>query len=211
MPRTHPDSRLETRWNRRGTGKPNAVGLLALIGEFQACSAVSTASNTAPAKTTSPTDAQQIRGKWSYIYRAVDREGQTVDFRLSASRDVKAAKAFFRKAPQTQGRPPVSITLGGYAASHRAVRELPAQSSIASAKASSIWAGCAWQAKPRLQFGTPCFRPDSRQRAHEVDRPARNFHQSRHKCNTLPLPDSKWGRIRGVGMSYTGTLCSMTR
>jgi transposase-like protein len=42
---------------------------------------------------------------------------------------VKAAKAFFRKALKTQGRPPVSITLDGYAASHRAVRELPEQHS----------------------------------------------------------------------------------
>jgi transposase-like protein len=70
----------------------------------------------------------KIRGKWTYLYRAVDREGQTVDFRLSANRDVKAAKAFFRKALETQGRPPASITLDGYAASHRAVRELPDQS-----------------------------------------------------------------------------------
>ncbi|MEO7127262.1 MAG: IS6 family transposase [Rhodoferax sp.] len=70
----------------------------------------------------------KIRGKWTYLYCAVDREGQTVNFRLSANRDVKAAKAFFRKALQTQGRAPVSITLDGYAASHRAVRELPAQS-----------------------------------------------------------------------------------
>ena len=67
----------------------------------------------------------KIRGKWTYLYRAVDREGKTVDFRLSANRDVKAAKAVFRKALQTQGRAPVSITLDGYAASHRAVRELP--------------------------------------------------------------------------------------
>ena len=70
----------------------------------------------------------KIRGRWTYLYRAVDRQGQTVDFRLSANRDVKAAKAFFRKALKTQGRPPVSITLDGYAASHRAVRELPEQS-----------------------------------------------------------------------------------
>jgi transposase-like protein len=71
----------------------------------------------------------KIRGKWTYLYRAVDREGQTVDFRLSTNRDVPAAKAFFRKALKTQGRAPVSITLDGYAASHRAVRELPAQNS----------------------------------------------------------------------------------
>ena len=51
------------------------------------------------------------------------------DFRLSANRDVKAAKAFFRKALVTQGRPPVSITLDGYAASHRAVQELPSHKS----------------------------------------------------------------------------------
>jgi transposase-like protein len=69
----------------------------------------------------------KIRGRWSYLYRAVDREGQTVDFRLSTNRDVKAAKAFFRKALKTQGRAPVSITLDGYAASHRAVRELPCE------------------------------------------------------------------------------------
>ena len=70
----------------------------------------------------------KIRGKWTYLYRAVDRDGLTMDFRLSANRDVKAAKAFFCKALATQERPPVTITLDGYAASHRAVRELSAQS-----------------------------------------------------------------------------------
>jgi transposase-like protein len=62
-----------------------------------------------------------------YLYRAVDREGNTVDFRLSAKRDVAAAKAFLHKATKTQGRPPVSVTLDGYAASHRAVREISAE------------------------------------------------------------------------------------
>jgi transposase-like protein len=66
----------------------------------------------------------KIRGQWVYLYRAVDRAGKTVDFRLSTRRDVAAAKAFFRKAVKSRGSTPTTITLDGYAASHRAVREL---------------------------------------------------------------------------------------
>jgi transposase-like protein len=40
----------------------------------------------------------KIRGKWVYLYRAVDRDGKTVDFRLSTRRDTTAAKAFLCKA-----------------------------------------------------------------------------------------------------------------
>jgi transposase-like protein len=82
----------------------------------------------------------KIRGKWASLYRAVDREGRTADFRLSVRRDVAAAKAFFRKAVNSQGSPPWIITLDGYSASHRAAREmkadgqLPADTKVRSSK-----------------------------------------------------------------------------
>jgi transposase-like protein len=69
----------------------------------------------------------RIRGRWAYLYRAVDASGKTVDFRLSPRRNVASAKAFFRKAVRSQRRSPQTITLDGYVASDRAVRELREQ------------------------------------------------------------------------------------
>ena len=66
----------------------------------------------------------KIKGRWTYLYRAVDKQGRTVDFLLRAKRDVAAAKAFFRRAFTSQGRLPRKITLDGYQASHRAAREV---------------------------------------------------------------------------------------
>jgi len=67
-----------------------------------------------------------VKGRWTYLYRAVDKVGRTVDFYRSERRDVNAAKHFFRKAMKSVGTPRV-ITLDAYAASHRAVRELKAE------------------------------------------------------------------------------------
>lgn len=40
----------------------------------------------------------RVDGRWRYLYRAVDGTGQTIEFMLSAKRDKKAAKCFFRRA-----------------------------------------------------------------------------------------------------------------
>jgi putative transposase len=47
----------------------------------------------------------KIQGQWRYLYRAVDRDGQTIDSLLTAYRDKKAALHFFRKAMRPHGRP----------------------------------------------------------------------------------------------------------
>jgi putative transposase len=65
----------------------------------------------------------KVRGKWVYLYRAVDRAGLTVDFFLSEHRDIAAAKCFFAHALEKRGIPE-KFTLDGYAASHEAVGEL---------------------------------------------------------------------------------------
>lgn len=47
----------------------------------------------------------KVRGRWSYLYRAVDRNGQTLDFMLSERRDLAAARRFFKRAISTNGVP----------------------------------------------------------------------------------------------------------
>jgi transposase-like protein len=65
----------------------------------------------------------KIRGKWSFLYRAVDKHGKTVDFLLRPDRSVAAAQAFFRKALSRHLPPwPRKITLDGLKQSHVALR-----------------------------------------------------------------------------------------
>jgi putative transposase len=47
----------------------------------------------------------KVKGVWKYLYRAVDKEGATVDFLLTAHRDMAAAKRFFEKAMHENGVP----------------------------------------------------------------------------------------------------------
>jgi len=47
----------------------------------------------------------KIKGKWAYLYRAVDKKGYTIDFLLTPTRDRDAAEAFLCKAIRNQGLP----------------------------------------------------------------------------------------------------------
>ena len=40
----------------------------------------------------------KVKGQWKYYYRAVDKQGETIDFLLTAKRDKRAALRFLRKA-----------------------------------------------------------------------------------------------------------------
>ena len=47
----------------------------------------------------------KAQGKWVYLYRAVDKYGNTIDFLLQEYRDLQAAKAFFKKSINRNGEP----------------------------------------------------------------------------------------------------------
>ena len=47
----------------------------------------------------------RVKGKWTYLYRAVDSTGASIDFLLTAKRDAAAAKRFFQKALRSPSHP----------------------------------------------------------------------------------------------------------
>jgi transposase, IS6 family len=73
----------------------------------------------------------KVKGQWLYQYRAVDSDGQTVEFWFSAKRDAAAAQAFFEKAlgaPHTV--PPRVINVDKNATYPKAVETLKAQDQL---------------------------------------------------------------------------------
>lgn len=73
----------------------------------------------------------EVKGKWKYLYRAVDSEGNTLDFMLSTKRDARAAKRFFRKALNASHNwEPRVINVDKNAAYPKAIDELKAEEMI---------------------------------------------------------------------------------
>jgi transposase, IS6 family len=67
----------------------------------------------------------RVAGRWAYLYRAVDSEGNTIDFMLSPNRDLTAAKHFLQLALwRTKHVRPRVINVDGHPAYARAIAEL---------------------------------------------------------------------------------------
>ena len=65
----------------------------------------------------------KVKGVWKYLYRAVDKEGKTIDFLLTAKRDKAAAMRFFDKATQANGIPE-KVTMDKSEANKSAIDEI---------------------------------------------------------------------------------------
>ena len=67
----------------------------------------------------------RVAGKWTYLYRAVDSTGATIDFLLSATRDAAAAKRFLQSALRSAGHPrPRVINVDGNPSYPKVIAEL---------------------------------------------------------------------------------------
>jgi putative transposase len=68
----------------------------------------------------------KVKGQWRYLYRAVDKTGQTIDFLLTEQRDEQAATRFLTKAIRRHGVPE-KITIDGSDANAAAIRSYNAE------------------------------------------------------------------------------------
>ena len=71
----------------------------------------------------------KVGGQWKYLYRAVDRDGDTIDFLLRAKRDCAAARAFFEGATDLHGVPE-KITIDKSGANTAAIMSMQADSGL---------------------------------------------------------------------------------
>jgi len=72
----------------------------------------------------------KVKGEWYYLYRAVDKTGQTIDFLLPEQRDEHAATRFLIKAICRHGVPE-KITIDGSAANEAAIKSYNEEHSTA--------------------------------------------------------------------------------
>jgi transposase-like protein len=71
----------------------------------------------------------KVKGIWKHLYRAVDKQGKTVDFLLTAKRDKAAAMRFFDKAMQANDVPD-KVTMDKSCANKAAIDEIKVSSGV---------------------------------------------------------------------------------
>ena len=64
----------------------------------------------------------KVSGRWCYLYRAIDRDGQLIDSMLSEHRDKHAARRFLRRLVDAAGGKPLRVTTDQHPAYRRAIR-----------------------------------------------------------------------------------------
>jgi transposase-like protein len=71
----------------------------------------------------------KVQGQWRYLYRAIDSNGDTVEFWFSGRRNLTAAKRFLRKALKRHGRPE-GIVIDGSQTNREAILSCDAESRL---------------------------------------------------------------------------------
>jgi transposase, IS6 family len=134
----------------------------------------------------------KLKGRWTYLYRAVDSRGQTIDFLLSAKRDAAAAKRFFRKAltqPHTVN--PRTITVDKNPAYPKAIVEMQ--------QAAELWRACRLR---QVKYLNNIVEQDHR-RVKRLTRPGLGFGRFWTARRTLAgfeaMAMIRKGQIRNVG------------
>ena len=65
----------------------------------------------------------KVKGQWRYYYRAVDKQGQTIDFLLTTTRDTTAALRFLKKAIKENGKPSL-VNIDQSGANHAGLKQV---------------------------------------------------------------------------------------
>ena len=65
----------------------------------------------------------KVKGQWKYYYREVDKEGNTIDFLLTAKQDKKAALRFLKKAIGLNGNPSL-VNIDQSGANHAGLKQV---------------------------------------------------------------------------------------
>ncbi len=64
----------------------------------------------------------KVAGRWCYLYRAIDRDGELIDSMLSEHRDKQAARRFLRRLVEVAERKPARLTTDQHPAYRKAIR-----------------------------------------------------------------------------------------